>query len=90
MVGAAPLMGEPYCFLETIGSIEPHIWGKMCPQNQFFGFQSDGMGFFEKKLKNCIWHPIYKKKKVIFIFVVRPPRSLKNGDTPNNNFSLIF
>ncbi len=23
--------------------------GKMCPQNQFFAFKSDGMEFFEKK-----------------------------------------
>ncbi len=25
--------------LETIGPIEPQIWGKMCPQNRFFGFK---------------------------------------------------
>ncbi len=23
--------------------------GKMCPRNQFFGFKSDDIGFFEKK-----------------------------------------
>ncbi len=48
-VDAGPLMGEPYFFLETVGLIEPQIWGKMCPQNRFFGFKLDGMGFFEKK-----------------------------------------
>ncbi len=47
-VGAGPLM-RTLLFLDTIGPIEPHIWGKMCPQNQFFRFQSDGMGFFEEK-----------------------------------------
>ncbi len=36
-------------FLKTIVSIEPPIWGKMCPQNWFFGFHSAGMEFFEEK-----------------------------------------
>ncbi len=41
--------GWTLLFLETIGPIETQIWGKMCPQNQFFGFKSNGMSFFEKK-----------------------------------------
>ncbi len=41
--------GWTLLFLETIGPTEPHIWGKMCSQNQFFGFKSDSMGVFEKK-----------------------------------------
>ncbi len=34
----------------------------MCPKtsfNDFFGFKSDGMEFFEEKLKNCIRYPIH-------------------------------
>ncbi len=38
-------------FLETIGPIELQIGGKMCSQNQFFGFESDGMGFLGESLK---------------------------------------
>ncbi len=36
-------------FLEIIGPVESQIWGKMCPQNQFSWFKSDGMVFFEEK-----------------------------------------
>ncbi len=81
--------GWTLLFLETIGPIELHIWGKMCHQKQFFGFKSDGTAFFEKKIKNCIWYPIYQKKCYIH-FCGPTPRSLKNGDAPKNNFSLIF
>ncbi len=36
-------------FFETIGPIEPPIWAKMCPENQFYGFHSAGMEFFMEK-----------------------------------------
>ncbi len=49
----ACLMGPTYgwtiLFLEIIGLIEPPIWRKMGPQNQFFGFHSAGMEFFMEK-----------------------------------------
>ncbi len=56
--------------------------GENLPQNQFFGFKSDGMGVFEKKTKNLktVFGTPFTKKKVIFIFVVRdtpPPHSQK-------------
>ncbi len=78
--------GWTLLILETIGPLEPHIWGKMCPQNQFFGFKSYGMGFLRKKLKNCIWYPIYQKK----CYIVRPSVLSKIVMPPKNNFSLIF
>ncbi len=37
-------------------------------------------GFCEKKLKNCIWYPIYQKKSYIH-FCHPTTRSLKNGDS---------
>ncbi len=49
MVGASSHMGKPYFFLEKVGPIEPLIWGKICPQTWFFGFQSTGMKFPEEK-----------------------------------------
>ncbi len=93
MVGAGPLIGDRWTllFLETIGPIQPHIWGKMCPQNQFSGFKSDGMGFFwEKNLKTVFGTPFTKKKKGYIPFCRWTPRFLKNSDTHQNNFSLIF
>ncbi len=41
--------GWTLLFLETISQIEPLIWGKMGPQNQFFGFHSASMEFFMEK-----------------------------------------
>ncbi len=32
--------------------------GENVPQKQFFGFKSDGMGFFKKKNLKTIWYPI--------------------------------
>ncbi len=40
----------------------------MCPQKQFFGFKSDGMGFFEKKNLTTVFGTPFSKKKVIFFF----------------------
>ncbi len=43
---ASPHMGQAFLFFFflTIGPIEPLIWGKMCPQNWFFGFHSAWRG----------------------------------------------
>ncbi len=41
--------GWTLLFLETVGPIEPQIWVKMYPRNQFFGFKLDGRRFFEEK-----------------------------------------
>ncbi len=35
--------------------------------------KSDGMGFLRKKLKNCIWYPIYQKKGYINFCRWTPP-----------------
>ncbi len=46
------IYGWHLIFLETIDQIEPLIWGKVCPQNWFFGFHSTGIGvFWEKHFK---------------------------------------
>ncbi len=60
-------MGEPYCFWNRPNRTTD-MGGNVAP-NQFFGFKSDGMAFFEKKLKTVFGTP-FTKKKVIFIFVV--------------------
>ncbi len=39
MVSAGPLKGEPHLVQQN------NRYGKMCPQNQFFGFKSDRPGF---------------------------------------------
>ncbi len=82
--------GWTLLFLETIGPIEPQIWGKVCPQNRFFVFKSDGLGFFQKKTYKLFLVPNLPKKKDYIHFCRPTPRSLKNGDAPKNYFSLIF
>ncbi len=72
--------GWSLLFLEIIGPTGPRMWGKMCPQNQFFGFKSDGMGVFEKKLKNCIWYPIFQKK--LYSFLSSDAPSPRKGSCP--------
>ncbi len=42
-------------------------------QPLFEAFLDDGMGFFEKKNLKTVFGTPFTKKKVIFIFVVRPP-----------------
>ncbi len=92
MVSAGPLMGEPYCFWKQ--SVQwNHIYGGKCaPKTGFSGLSQMVWGFLRKKLKNWIWYPIYKKKKkkVIFIFVVRPPVPSKVVTLPKINFCLYF
>ncbi len=73
MVGASPHMGEHYLFLETVGSIEPLIWGKMCPQNWFFSFHSEDMFFEENILKRYLVPHFPQKKLYSFLSSDTPP-----------------
>ncbi len=66
MVGAAPLMGEPYCFSKQSAQQNHRHRGKMCPPKQFFGFKSDGMGFFEKKNLKTEFGTLFSKKRFLF------------------------
>ncbi len=53
----------PLLFLETIGPIEPPIWGKIGPQNQFFWLSFNRYGtFLWKKLINCTRYSIPHRK----------------------------
>ncbi len=45
----------------------------MCPQNQFFGLNSDGMDFFEEKNLKTAFGNTFHTEKVIFIFIVGWP-----------------
>ncbi len=55
-------------FLETIGPLEPQIWGKMCPQNQFFSFKPNSMRVFEEKnLKTVFSTPFPIKRQYSFL-----------------------
>ncbi len=69
-------------FLETIGPIEPHIWGKCATKTGFSGLSQMVWEFLREKLENCIWYFIY--------FVVRRPVPLKMVMPSKNNFSLLF
>ncbi len=64
--------------------------GENVPQNQYFGFKLDGMGFFEKKNLKTIFGTPFTKKEVIFISVVRPPPSLKKVTPLKKFFRLYF
>ncbi len=55
--------------------------GKCTPKTSFSGLKQTVWGFLRKKLKNCIWYPIYQKKGYIH-FCCPTPHSLKNGDVP--------
>ncbi len=89
MIGAGPLTGEPYYFLETISPIEPQILGEMCPQKSFLGLSPMVWGFSRKKLKNCNRYPISSIKG--YIHFCRPtPLPSKMVMPAKNNFSLLF
>ncbi len=63
---------------------------KMCPQNQFFSFKSNGMGFFWGKYLKTVFGTPFPKKKVIFIFVVRRPDLSKKVIPPGPPKKIIF
>ncbi len=55
------------------------------PKTGFLVLSQTVWVFLRKKLKNCIWYPIYQKKS--YIHFCRPSlRSLKNGDAPQKLF----
>ncbi len=58
---------------EIIGPIEPQIWGKICPQNRFFGFRSNGIGVFEKKTWILYLVPHLPKKRLYSFLSSEPP-----------------
>ncbi len=57
----------PLLYLKTVGPIEPLISGKMCPQNQVFGFfiQPVWFFFFKENLKAVFDIP-FSTKKILF------------------------
>ncbi len=61
----------------------------MCPQNPFFGFKSNGMGFFLEKTQKLYLVPHFPKKVYIH-FCCPTPVPLKMIMHPKNNFSLLF
>ncbi len=81
MVDAGPFMDEPYCFWKQSVQ-QKHRYGKKCPpKTSFSGLSQTVWGFLRKKLKNCIWYPIFPQKG--YIHFCRPtPRFLKNGCPP--------
>ncbi len=90
MVGAGPLVGASYCFWKQSGPIEPQIWGKMCPQNQFFGFKSGGMRFFGEKTWKPYSVPHFLKKKGYIQFCRPKFRSLKKSHAPEKLFFAVI
>ncbi len=90
MVGAGPRMGETYFyffyfFIETIGLIEPLIWGKMCPQTNFLAFIQPAWSFLRIKFQNCIRYFI--SHRIGYIHFCRlMSHSWKNGHVTKNYF----
>ncbi len=80
MVGAGPLMGEPNCFWKQSAQQNHRYGGKCTPKTGFSGLSQTAWVFFWEKNWKTVFGTPFTKKKVI----------LKNGDTPKNNFSLIF
>ncbi len=65
--------------------------GKCAPKTCFSCLSQMVWSFLKKKLKNCIWYPISKKKKKkLHSFLLPTPHFLKNSHAPKNNFSLLF
>ncbi len=71
-----------------------HIWGKMCPQNQFFGFKSDGMygSFWGKNLKTVFLYfvPHLPKKRLYSFLSSDHPVPQKWCRHPKIIFRLYF
>ncbi len=65
-VGAGPPMGKSYCFWKQSAPWNQLVKGKMCLQNQFFGFHSVGAEFLKRKFKNSIRYT-FPIEKVMFI-----------------------
>ncbi len=90
MVGAGSLMGKPYCFWKQSAQ-QNHRYGEKCaPETSFSGVSRTVWVFLRKKNLKTVFGTQFTKKKVIFIFVVRPTVPSKMVTSPKNNFSLIF
>ncbi len=89
-VGAGSFMGKPYGFWKQSAQWKHRYRGKCAPKTSFSGLSQTGWGFLRKKLKNCIWHLIYQKKKGYIHFCHSTPVPSKMVTSPKNNFSLIF
>ncbi len=59
------------------------------PKTGFSGLSQTVWVYLRKKLKNCIWYPIYQKKG--YIHFCRPStRSLKNRDAPPKKIFCLY
>ncbi len=54
--------GWTLSFLETIGPIEPPIWGKCAPKTSVLAFIQSVWNFSRKKVVNSMWYPIPHRK----------------------------
>ncbi len=68
-------------FLETIGPIEPPIWGKIYPKNRFLALNQPVWIFLIEKLKNSIRYLISCRNGYIQ-FCHPVLQSLNNGHAP--------
>ncbi len=59
------------------------------PLKPFFSFIQLVWAFLRKKLRNCVWYPISRRKGSIY-FCLLSSRSLKNGDCPRTPQKIIF
>ncbi len=81
--------GWTLLFLETTGTIEPQIWGKMCPKTSFLGLSQTVRGVLRKKFEDSIRYIIFHTEGYI-LFVVRRSISSKMVTPPENNFSPVI
>ncbi len=82
--------GWTLLFLETTGPIEPPIWRKMCPQNQFFGFHSTGIEFFMEKTYKQYLVPHSPQKRFNSFLLSDAFFASKMVMSPKNYFSRLF
>ncbi len=61
MVSVGSSTSEPYIFEKNWFNRTTDM-GEICPQNQFFWFNSDGMAFLREKLKSSIQNFMFHKK----------------------------
>ncbi len=82
--------GRTLYFLETIDPMEPQIWGKMCPQNWFFGFHSAGTGVFDEKISNPCSVLHFLLKRLHSFLSSNTPFSEKWTCSPKHYFLRLF
>ncbi len=81
--------GRTLLFLETIGPMEPLIWGEMCPKTEFSAFIQPVWVFLRKKIKDTtLWSMTHRK---VYINFCHPTlHSLKNGHVSQNLFFSVI